>query len=142
MKSVLLTIISVLMVLIANAQIEVLDSIRVEADPMTSSKIGRVELRSKHVVIELYDNGTVKWWLRNPPHIFVGDRSVFYADRMPTCKAKVAVYKADGTLLAIAEKWKGIPSEHGKIMDMFAKGKIVNHRKENYECSNKDSLTA
>ena len=116
-----------------SSQIEVLESVRLEADPMLSRNVGRTELRSKHVVIEIHDDGTIKWWLRNPPHIFVGDRWALTGDRMPTCKAKVAVYKEDGTLLAMAEKWKGYPSEHGTIMNMYAKSKIINHRNEKLE---------
>ena len=109
-----------------NAQgIEVLDSIRLEADPMVSRGVGRVELRTNHVIIELRDDKTVAWSLYNPEHIFVGDKD-WFGERKATCNVKVGLYAADGTLLSIGEKWVGIPSEHGSIMTMAAKGKIHN----------------
>lgn len=109
---------------ISSSNAEVLDSVRLEADPLLSRNIGRIELRSKHVVIEIHDNGTVKWWLRNPPHIFVSDRSAITGDRKATCKTKVGIYKADGQMLAMTDNWKGYPSEHGTIMNMYAKYKM------------------
>ena len=110
--------------IVSSSDIEILDSVRLEADPLLSRNVGRMELRSKHVVIEIHDNGTVKWWLRNPPHIFVGDRWALTGDRKVTCKTKVGIYKADGQMLAMTDDWKGYPTEHGTVMNMYAKCKM------------------
>lgn len=117
---------SLMVSMLTSAQrIEVLDSIRLEPDPMVSRDVGRIELRTNHVIIELRDDNTCKWSLINPDHIFVGDKD-WFGDRKATCDVKVGVYAADGKLLSIAEKWKGVPSEHGTILNMAAKGKIHN----------------
>ena len=108
----------------SSSNIEILDSVRLEADPLLSRNVGRMELRSNHIVIEIHDDGTVKWWLRNPPHIFVGDRWALTGDRKVTCKTKVGIYKADGQMLAMTDDWKGYPSEHGTVMNMYAKCKM------------------
>lgn len=123
MKKLLFITFAFFVSLAVSAQVEVLDSIRIEADPLLG-KAGRIELRTDNVVIEIYDNGIVKWYLKNPPHIFVGDRYAFTGERKPTCKTKVGVYKANGEILAMTDNWKGYPSEHGTIMDMYAKCKM------------------
>lgn len=130
MKRTGVCVLSLMVSLAISAQgIEILDSIRLEADPMVSRSVGRVELRTNHVVIEFSDDNTVKWSLQNPDHIFVGDKD-WFGDRKATCNVKVGLYAADGTLLSIADKWKGIPSEHGTIMNMAAKGEMHNIKTE------------
>ena len=138
-------IISVVVVLMAmitiNAQgIETLDSVRVEPDVLLSTE-GKIELRSHHVVIEIYDNGTVKWHLQNPPHIFVDDKDAF-GNYKGYCDVKIALYKEDGSLLSMGEKWRGIPSEHGSYMQMVAKGEVVNARDERAQLTIADWLFA
>lgn len=115
----------------ASAQIEVLDSFRVAADPLLKEE-GRMELRSQHVVVEIYDNGAVKWWLRNPPHIFVGDK-MLNGRRKATAKGRLGVYKEDGTLLASTDDWKGYPAQHGSYMEMYAKAKVKNSKGDTVE---------
>lgn len=124
MKKVLLSLMMLMTVMGINAQIEILDSVRLEADPLLSRDYGKIELRSQHVVIEIHDNGIVKWWLKNPTHIFVGDRSSITGDRKVTCKTRVGIYKADGQMLAMTDNWKGYPSEHGTVLNMYAKCKM------------------
>ena len=103
--------------------IETVDSVYLRADPMTGRRGGK-RIVSKHFQIEIYDNGEMKWWLKNPPHIFVGDILGITGQRTTTCNTKVGLYKSDGTLIALAEKWKGIPSEHGQLMSMYAQAKM------------------
>ena len=76
------------------------------------------------MVIEIHDDGKVKWWLKNPPHIFVGDKWAITGNRKVTCKTKVGIYKSNGQLLAMTDNWKGYPSEHGTVMNMYAKCKM------------------
>ena len=121
MKKVLLSLMMLMTGMAINAQVEILDSVRLEADLLLSRDVGRVELRSKHVVIEIHDNGVVKWWLKNTTHIFGGDRSSFTGNRKGTCKTRVGIYKADGQILAMTDNWKGCPSEHGTVLNMYAR---------------------
>lgn len=142
MKMVLLAMLSLMSCLLVKAQgIEVLDSIRVEADPMLSIDVGRLELRSNHVVIEIHDNGIVKWYLQNPPHIFVEDKDAF-GHYKGYCDIKVGLYKEDGTLLSMSKKWRAIPSEHGSFLQIVAKGTVENTRNERMDLTIVDWLFA
>lgn len=100
-----------------NAQ-DVLHFQREEADQLLG-RVGNTTAFTDNVMIELSDEMKVRWWIINPPHIFVPDR---YDGSVTT--AIVGVYAADGTLLARAEKWRGMPSETGQALIMDAKVKV------------------
>lgn len=121
MKRILFLMLMLLTILTAGAQeMELLDSIRQEADPMYKERGGRTMWVSEHMVFIVNDNNTIEWQLRNPPHIFISDRSKLTGQELGYSNARVGLFAENDSLLAIIDKWKAIPSEHGSVLKMAA----------------------
>lgn len=105
--------------------IEKMTATFVNADPMAGTQGGR-KWRSEHVGFTEWDDGSVGMGLINPPRIFQGGRD-FMGNRKPVNTCKVGLYKLDGTLVWLAEKWKVMPGEGGTVLYFVkdAKGKFV-----------------
>lgn len=100
-------------------EMEILESVRIAPDPMYGNK-GKTVLASEHMVFIVNDNNTIEWQLRNPPHIFISDRSKWNGDDLGYSNARVGLFAENDSLLAIVDKWRAFPSEHGTILKMSA----------------------
>lgn len=100
-------------------EMEILDSVRIAPDPMYGNK-GKTVLASEHMVFIVNDNNTIEWQLRNPPHIFISDRSKWNGDDLGYSNARVGLFAENDSLLAMVDKWRAFPSEHGTILKMSA----------------------
>lgn len=100
-------------------EMEILDFVRIEPDPMYGNK-GKTVLASEHMVFIVNDNNTIEWQLRNPPHIFISDRSKWNGDDLGYSNARVGLFAENDSLLAMVDKWRAFPSEHGTILKMSA----------------------
>lgn len=60
------------------------------------------------------------WQICNPPHIFVSDKWTTTGNNKGFTTARVGLFAENDSLLAIVEKWKAIPSEHGTMLQMGA----------------------
>lgn len=100
-------------------EMEILDSIRQAPDPMYGN-IGKTIYESEHMIFIVSDEGTLEWQLRNPPHIFISDHSKFTGQELGYSNARVGLFSENDSLLAMVDKWKAIPSEHGQILRMGA----------------------
>lgn len=116
----LLTFALLLLTMTAGAQeMEILDSIRVEADVMYGTS-GYTMWQSKHMRFSLSDKGTLEWEIINPPHIFIFDRFKLTGKSMGYSNARVGLFAENDSLLAMVDKWKALPSEYGKILRLTA----------------------
>ncbi len=102
-------------------EMEVLQPYRSDADPMYS-KIGKTIWASEHMRFIIGDNNTIQWDIINPPHIFIEDRNSFTGQYKGYSNARIGLFAANVSLLAIAEKWKAVPSQHGTILSIAANG--------------------
>lgn len=100
-------------------EMEILESVRIAPDPMYGNK-GKTVLASEHMVFIVNDNNTIEWQLRNPPHIFISDRSKWNGDDLGYSNARVGLFAENDSLLAMVDKWRAFPSEHGTILKMSA----------------------
>ena len=100
-------------------EMEILESVRIAPDPMYGNK-GKVVWTSEHMVFIVNDNNTIEWQLRNPPHIFISDRSKWNGDDLGYSNARVGLFAENDSLLAMVDKWRAFPSEHGTILKMSA----------------------
>lgn len=100
-------------------EMEILESVRIAPDPMYGNK-GKTVLASEHMVFIVNDNNTIEWQLRNPPHIFISDRSKWNGDYLGYSNARVGLFAENDSLLAMVDKWRAFPSEHGTILKMSA----------------------
>ncbi len=130
-----ITILVLTAVVTANAQAEVLEKFRKEADALLGTP-GSTTYITNHVAIEVSDDRTVRWWLRNPHHIFVGERIPMVAGRASYCNAKVALYSVEGVMIASIDKWKGVPSETGANLIMAGQAKMIHHANGTKEKTN------
>lgn len=116
----LITFALLLLSIAAGAQeMEILDSIRVEADVMYGTP-GYTMWQSKHMRFSLSDKGTLEWEIINPPHIFIADRSKLTGKSLGYSNARVGLFAENDSLLAMVDKWKALPSEYGKILRLTA----------------------
>lgn len=102
-------------------EMEVLRQFRSEPDPMYGTA-GKTVWASEHMRFVLNDNNTIELSIINPPHIFVEDRSSFTGQYKGYSNVRIGLFTANDSLLAIAEKWKAIPSEHGTILRIAGNG--------------------
>lgn len=100
-------------------EMEILDSISIAPDPMYGNK-GKTVWRSEHMEFILNEDNTLEWQLRNPPHIFISDRSKWNGDYLGYSNARVGLFADNDSLLAMVDKWRAFPSEHGTILKMSA----------------------
>lgn len=100
-------------------EMEILESVRIAPDPMYGNK-GKTVLASEHMAFIVNDNNTIEWQLRNPPHIFISDRSKWNGDDLGYSNARVGLFAENDSLLAMVDKWRASPSEHGTILKVSA----------------------
>ena len=101
-------------------EMELLDSIRQDPDPMYIERGGCTMWKSDHMVFIINDNSTIEWQLRNPPRIFINERSKLTGQELGHSYARVGLFDEKDSLLAIVDKWKAYPSGHGTILKMSA----------------------
>lgn len=106
----------------AQAQMEILDSVRQEPDPMYD-RPGRTIWKSDHMMFIINDNNTMEWRLINPPHIFVSNKESLGGQRQNT--VKIGLFAENDSLLAKTDKWKAIVSEHGQVLTVGANGTLI-----------------
>ena len=119
MKKVLFLLLMCVPMNVQAQEMEYLDSIRIKADPLYPNSSGMV-WQSKHMYFKLYEKGGLIWKICNPPHIFVNDKWAITGNDKDFTTARVGLFAENDSLLAIVEKWKAIPSEHGTILQMGA----------------------
>ena len=106
-------------VMTAGAQeMELLDSIRQNPDPMYKERGGMTIWTSEHMAFIIYDNDTMEWRIKNPPHIFISDRSKWTGQDLGYSYARVGLFAENDSLLGMVDKWKVVPSKHGTILNM------------------------
>ena len=116
----LLTFALLLLTMTASAQeMEILDSIRVDADVMYGTPSYNI-WQSRHMRFSLSEKGGLEWEIINPPHIFISDRSKLTGQSLGYSNARVGLFAENDSLLAMVDKWKAVPSEHGQILRMAA----------------------
>lgn len=106
----------------AQAPMEVMDSIRQEADPMYD-RPGCTMWKSEHMVFLINDNNTIEWRLINPPQVFVSIRETYRGQRQNT--VAIGLFAANDSLLAKADKWPAIVSDYGQVLAIGGEGTFI-----------------